>query len=140
VGQKDKANVSQAAVVFVCAACSREDDAEDGDWLIAAVLRSKGIDDFHDPSEPDSPPIDDCPECGRASLVVAESELGRPAGELRCGAKRPFDLELHLAKEHMRRPVQGPFEGRRHFEVAVAVRHGLPSQVVDVVADRTRRW
>ena len=74
VGQKDKANVSQAAVVFVCASCSCEDEAEDCDWLMAAVLRSKGIDDFHDPSEPDSAPVEDCPECGQAGLVVAEGE------------------------------------------------------------------
>lgn len=74
IGQKDKANSSQQAVTFVCAACSGEDDADDGEWLMDAVLRSKGIDAFHDPSDPDGGPIDDCPECGRAGLVVADAE------------------------------------------------------------------
>lgn len=74
IGQKDKGNTSQQAVTFVCAACTSEDDAEDGDWLMVAVLRSKGIDAFHDPSDPDGAPIDDCPECGRAGVVVEEAE------------------------------------------------------------------
>ena len=73
VGQSDKANNVQEHIVFVCAACTSEDDAEGGDWLMEAVLRSKDIDPWFDPSDPDGAPTADCPECGEAGLVVAEA-------------------------------------------------------------------
>ncbi|MDO8912192.1 MAG: hypothetical protein Q8N10_06730 [Phenylobacterium sp.] len=73
VGQADKANTLQESVTFVCAACSSEDDADDGEWLMEAVLRSKGIDPWFDPSDPDGAPTGDCPECGKGGLVVAEA-------------------------------------------------------------------
>lgn len=73
VGQKDAANVWQESVVFICAACGTEDDAEDGEWLMAAVLASKGIDPFYDFSDPDSGPTAECPECTRAGVVVEDA-------------------------------------------------------------------
>jgi hypothetical protein len=74
IGQKDKANVSQDGVTFICAACSTEDEAIGGDWLMATVLQSKGVEVFYDPSDPDGAPIDDCPSCFRAGVVVVEAE------------------------------------------------------------------
>ena len=73
VGQVDKANVAQESVVFLCSVCTGEDEADDGEWLMDAVLLSKGIDPWFDPSDPDGAPTEDCPECGERGLIVTEA-------------------------------------------------------------------
>jgi hypothetical protein len=73
VGQADPANPWQESVVFACTACGSQDRVENGDWLMSAVLASKSIDRYFDPSDPDSSQTADCPECNHDSVVVEDA-------------------------------------------------------------------
>jgi hypothetical protein len=73
IGQNDPDNVWQESVIFHCAACGAEDSVDDSEWLMMAVLEAKGIDPYHDPSDPDGAPTATCPECDHDGVVVEEA-------------------------------------------------------------------